>query len=154
MTKNQEILAAFLKTAEGEDPSTKAGFEKALRSHLQLKDRVIVFRKGMLERNGVSDTQYIDFFNLPESVMKGNAGGGAEAQNNRMMFQISGFHKYEADSPAPTGKLVVEMTVSAFSRDKYKLRKKTGPAEAVAKYLAGFINNVVANEEPKLTHSK
>ena len=80
-------------------------------------------------------------------------GGGAEAENNRMLFSIKGFGKETPHSPPPTGKVKIEMMTSSLPRE-HKLRGRTGTPAQVAKYLADFLNKVVKEVEPKFTHTK
>jgi len=98
-----------------------------------------------------SEVIYVSFYNLPPEV--GNAGGGAEAENNRATFSIDGWDAKDLDAPAPTGKVKVETRVSVFSR-KLKLRAKTGSPEAICKYLADFINKLAKEVPPNFTHTK
>lgn len=123
-------------------------FWAALNRALKLDGRRIMAKD---QRLGRSDSIFINFINLPLGI--GDAGGGAEAENNRMMFTISGFDMNDGHAPPPSGKVKVEMTLSALPRE-YKLRAKSGPPSQVAKYLADFINKVVAEVEPKYTHTK
>lgn len=95
------------------------------------------------------DSVYVNFINLPRGV--GSAGGGAEGENNRMSFHVEGFGP--ADSPPPSGKVKVEMRVSSLPRER-KLRAKSGPPAAIAKYLANFLRTIVREVPPRFTHSR
>lgn len=119
------------------------GFEEELRKHVKLDGRQLKF----VPKSSMSDTLFINFYNLPQGV--GGAGGGAEAENNRMMFMVEGFPK----DGSPATKVKVEMRVSALPRE-HKLRAKSGPPAAIAKYLADFISKTVKEVEPKFTHTK
>ena len=99
-----------------------------------------------------TDSVFVNFFNLPGDVLKPGQGG-AEAENNRMMFIISGFDPKDANAPSPSGKVKIELSISALPRD-YKLRAKTGTPEAIAKYLVDFLTKVTKEVEPKFTHTK
>lgn len=122
-------------------------FIKAVESHLNLQGRQITFDNESRLAGNRYDTVFVNFINLPTG--HGRGGGGAEAENNRMSFFIEGFGKETPHSPPPTGKVKIEMRVSALPRE-YRLRGKTGTPAQVAKYLADFLNNVVKSVEPKL----
>jgi len=126
-------------------------FIKMVESHLNLQGRQIKF-DNVSKLAGVRyDTVFVNFINLPKGV--GSAGGGAEAENNRMAFSIKGFGKETPHSPPPTGKVQVEHRLSAMPRE-YRLRGKTGTPAQVAKHLADFLNKVVKEVEPRYTHTK
>jgi len=110
-------------------------FVKLVESQLVLNGRRIRFTK-------YGTMTFINFFNFPSEVCGG--GGGAELENNRMMFSVGGFGK---------DRVMVEMRVSALPRG-YRLRKKTGTPPQIAKYLSDFINKVVREVEPNFTHTK
>jgi hypothetical protein len=131
-----------------EETMGAAAFVEALKSHLKLQGRQarVSVSKGM---DFVKDESvYVNFINLPSGV--GGAGGGAEAENNRMSFWVRGFGVDSA--PPPSGKVKVELSNSALPRE-YKLRAKSGPPAAIAKYLADFINTVVEKVQPHFTHT-
>lgn len=122
-------------------------FAKELESHLKLDGRQIrIDTKGFA---GSRQTVYVSFVNLPHGV--GSAGGGAEAMNNRMVFSVEGFSK--EGGPPPAGKVKVQLTASSLPSE-YRLRAKSGPPNAVVKYLADFINKVVKEVPPKYTHTQ
>lgn len=102
-----------------------------------------------------SDRQiFLNFINLPPGV--GGEGGGAEAQNNRMMFVVrmpQGRGAYAEDVAVPAGSVRVELKVSALPRE-YRLRTKTAPIEKAGVYVADFLNTVVAEVPAKFTHTK
>jgi len=89
------------------------------------------------------DTLYVTFVNLPAGI--GNAGGGAERMNNRMMFKVNGFGM-------PAGKVRVELMSSSLPRT-HRLRARTGAPDAIAKYLGAFLTQVTREVEPKFTHT-
>ena len=126
-------------------------FIKMVESNLSLQGRRITFDNESRLVGNRYDSVFVNFINLPTG--KGGAGGGAEAENNRMSFTIEGFGKDTPHSPPPTGKVKIEMRVSALPRE-YKLRGKTGTPAQVAKYLADFLNKVVKEVEPRFTHSQ
>jgi hypothetical protein len=119
-------------------------FVKLVNQHFTA-DRHLVAKVGGL---GAFDAIFFNFYNLPKDVV----AGGAEAQNNRMMFEVSGFDRKDKQAPAP-GKVKVEMSVSALPRE-HKLRAKSGTPEIIAKYLADFINKVAKEVPPNFTHTK
>lgn len=95
------------------------------------------------------DDVNIRFINLPPRI--GAAGGGAEAENNRMSFWVKGFSSDNA--PPPTGKVKINMSTSSLPRT-HTLRAKSGAPLAIAKYLADFLNKVVAEVPPLFTHTR
>lgn len=92
---------------------------------------------------------YVNFVNLPTGI--GRAGGGAEAENNRMSFWIRGFDRLDPHKPAT--KVKVEMSNSALPRS-FNMRAKTGTPVQVAKYLATFLNRIVREVPPNYTHTR
>mgnify|MGYP003422081184 CR=1 FL=1 len=137
---------SYDRTASEEGGS--AEFQKELLAALKLNGRRVLIKNQLLGR---SDAVYINFINLPEGV--GGAGGGAEVENNRMLFRVEGFDKTDEHAPPPTGKVKVELQTSALPRE-HKLRAKAGTPSQIAKYLADFINKIVKDVEPKYTHTK
>lgn len=129
-------------------------FAQTLKDHLSplvRDDRVVIVRfsssKGFTARPLQSQV-FINFINLPEARYRQKRGGGAENENNRMMFAISGF---DTEESAPVAKVKIEHSVSSFPRE-YSLRRKTASPEKIAVYLADFVNKVAAENEPNLTH--
>ena len=121
-------------------------FERALK----LGDRHLTIRvQNSLGGPQHGSSQYVKLINLPKGI--GEAGGGAEAENNRMSFWVEGFTT-NGGSPK-SGKVKVEMATSALPRE-YRLRAKTGAPAVIAKYLADFINKVVAEVPPHFTHTR
>lgn len=92
---------------------------------------------------------YVNFINIPQGI--GVAGGGAEAENNRMSFWVRGFDRLDPHKPA--AKVKVEMSNSALPRT-FNMRAKTGTPVQVAKYLAAFINKIVREVPPNYTHTR
>lgn len=142
----QKVAARFAAEGGGSEE-----FIKAAESQLDIKGRQVSFDNVSRLAGTRYDTVFVHFYNLPKGV--GRAGGGAEAENNRMMFKVEGFGKETPHSPPPTGKVKIEMMVSALPRE-YRLRGKTGTPAQVAKYLADFLNKVVKEVEPRFTHSQ
>ena len=131
------------------DLGGSAEFKELLERNLRLDGRQVVVRN--FHGLGGYDAVSVNFINLPQGV--GRAGGGAEAENNRMMFWVEGFDKADEHAPPPSGKVKVEQRVSALPR-QYRLRAKTGMPAQVAKYLADFLNRVVKEVEPHYTHTE
>lgn len=141
----RKLLRAARELIAKEADSAAKGFVELLNSQLKLDGRQVKIRAEDMSRD---DSVYVNFINLPSGV--GGAGGGAEAENNRMSFWVHGFPK---DGAASKGTVKVEMSNSALPRE-YKLRGKTGTPEQIAKYLSDFINKVVKEVEPSFTHTK
>lgn len=87
-------------------------------------------------------TMFVKFINLP--LGRGDAGGGAERENNRALFSVTGF---TPDPSTPVARVQVSQITSVFDT---KLRKKTGDPNKIAVYLADHINALVLAYEPKL----
>jgi hypothetical protein len=124
-------------------------FIERLKSQLNLGDRQIGVRVQKSLGLSKNDDVYVNYINLPKGI--GGAGGGAEAENNRMSFWVWGFGVDGA--PPPTGKVKLEMSNSALPRT-YKLRGRTAAPAAIAKYLADFLNKVAAEVPPHFTHTR
>ncbi len=139
----QRVAKSLLKGGSSVD------FIAALQARLHIGDRQVRIRGE--DFRGQHDAVYVNFINLPSGI--GGAGGGAEAENNRMSFWINGFDKKDRAAPAPTGKVKVELANSALPRS-YMLRAKSGSPDAIATYLADFLNKVAAEVPPKFTHTQ
>jgi len=130
-----------------------AEFMEGLRSLLDVGDRQVRMRGESLLGGPAHHYEmvHVNFINLPTGI--GGAGGGAEAENNRMSFLIEGFHGADPHAPPPRGKVKIEHRVSALPRE-YKLRGKTGTPQQIARYLADFLNRVAREVPPDFTHTK
>ena len=157
MSSAAGITARLAARAEKE-PMTAGAFVESLKAMLAPLDRQAViknpapYKGGLVSLTGLfagsgGDRVYVNFFNLPPGI--GAAGGGAEGENNRMMFTVEGF----GDEGKPASKVTVEMTTSALPRE-FRLRKKSGPPGAIARYLADFLGKVVRDVPPHFTHTK
>ena len=93
-------------------------------------------------------TIFINFINLPEERHLQKRGGGAESENNRMMFSVHGFGEEES---APVDRVKLEHLVCGIPH-RPSLRGKTGSPESVAAYLARYINDVAETVPPNFTH--
>lgn len=96
----------------------------------------------------------VTFINLPTSRVKERRGGGAESENNRMLFFVEGFNGPPFTSES-VGKVTVEQLVNNVvprGDASSKLRKKTSSPDKVASYLAGYINQVASDHPPNYTH--
>lgn len=127
------------------DPSTSPldRFADDVRRQLDVGDRQVNFttRSSL----GPTDTVFINYYNLPEGV--GGAGGGAEAQNNRLLLSVR----------VGPSKAKVETTVSTLqtpSRDRVTVRGRTGTPEAIAKYVAQSLNKISREVQPRFTHTQ
>lgn len=95
------------------------------------------------------ETTFVNFVNLPSDM----PAGGAQGENNRMMFTVNGFDGADPHASPPSGKVKVEMKLSMLPRE-YRLRAKTAPPGVIAQYLADFLNRVIAEVPPNYTHSQ
>jgi hypothetical protein len=114
-------------------------------------ERTIVARfsssKGYTSRP-FSSSIFVNFINLPEERHRQRRGGGAESENNRMMFTIHGFGEEETMS---VDKVKIEHSVNGIT-SRPSLRGKTASPEKIAEYLARYINDVAAQYPPHFTH--
>ena len=107
--------------------------------------------RGFTTRPGQSSVA-VQFYNLPESRVRQRRGGGAEAENNRMMFWIHGF---DEDSQIPVAKVKVEQSVNGIEspgRRAPNMRSKSGSPDKIAAYVAEYINEIAEQFEPNYTH--
>jgi hypothetical protein len=146
MTQDPIVQKVFVRFAAESGGSEE--FIKMVGSNLNLDGRQISFdnvnRFGGVRYN----TVYVNFINLPRRLV-----GGAESENNRMSFTVEGFGEETPHNPPPTGKVKIEHRISALPRE-YRLRGRSGTPAQIAKYLADFLNKVVKEVEPRLTHSR
>lgn len=128
---------------------TGVEFRDRLLSLAKVGDRTLLVKateKTVAEGNVMSlrstDSVYVNFINLPKGL--GNAGGGAEAENNRWMFSVKGFDR--------SGPVKVEEMMSPGRMTR--LRAKTDSPEKIAKYLADHLTKISATVEPNFTHTR
>ena len=90
----------------------------------------------------------VNFINLPLERHEQRRGGGAESENNRMLFSIWGF---DGDPAVAVDKVKIEQLVNSIRGSK-SLRAKTASPDKVAAYLAKYINEIAKTVPPSLTH--
>jgi hypothetical protein len=90
----------------------------------------------------------VNFINLSQDRHRERRGGGAESENNRMLFWISGFNEDPSD---PVDKIKIEQSVNSI-RGTRNLRAKTASPDKIAIYLAKYINEIAESVPPNLTH--
>jgi uncharacterized Zn finger protein (UPF0148 family) len=153
----EEAIAEGLMVPEGHERNADAtggaaDFEAMLRRYASIGDRHLwVEHEHRL--GGPShyyESVYVNYVNLPTGI--GGAGGGAEAENNRLLFKIDGFHGADPHAPPPRGKVKVDMLVSALPRE-YSFRAKTGSPEVIAKYLGAYLTRIATEVPPNYTHT-
>lgn len=132
-------------------PVTPEEFIASLMSELTvlaMDERTVLarFSPGFVKgpRNG---TVFVSFYNLPHARVQERRGGGAEAENNRMLFSVQGF---SSDPELDAANLTATQQVNAFAPTR--LRKKSGPAGKIASYLAKYINEAALAHPPNFTH--
>jgi len=140
-------------------PLTAEMFIEVLRERLSLlvhEDRFVVAdltpRLGPPGPGRASVT--VTFVNLPESRVRERRGGGAESENNRMLFMVRGFNDppHDADPSARVEAEQLVCNVGHPGSGAKKMRKKTADPDKVATYLANYINDVAATFAPQFTH--
>jgi|GEM_PF-1039239 len=132
----------------GLEPMSADAFIELLSSKLQRFDRQarVRFDPSLAgERGGGS--VYVNFINLPPGV--GDAGGGAEAENNRASFHIRGF---AYDPTVPVAKVKVDQSNNVFRRT-VPFRARTGSPEVVARHLSEYLAAIVKTVPPNFTHT-
>ena len=118
-------------------------------SPLVRNERTLVARFSSMHR-AFQSMIFVNFINLPEERHRQKRGGGAESENNRMLFTVEGFGEHEEDPSAP--KLKVEQSVHGLFEFR-RMRTKTASPEKIAEYLAGYINEVAETIPPNFTHA-
>lgn len=124
-------------------------FVDLVQESLNIGDRFIRFNNVCkLVHPHRYDNVFINFVNLPSNDV--NTANGAEAENNRMSFEISGFDEYNPtlNDPSIVGKVKIEMRTNSIGR-QYNLRGKTATPEKIAEYLTNFLNEIAAKVPPK-----
>lgn len=94
----------------------------------------------------------VTFVNLPYERVRERRGGGAEAENNRMLFMVRGFNSGEASEGEGVDKVQVEQLVDNVGGREDRLRRKTASPDRIASYVAEYINGAAEAHEPNLTH--
>lgn len=110
------ILLAKAETPNDRIPARTAAAAGALSSKqfaaiiqkADIKDRQLYIKPRSI---GASSMMFINFYNIPKAI-----GGGADNENNRQMYVVSGFDKQDEDVPADKVKL--EISVNALGKDK------------------------------------
>ena len=103
--------------------------------------------KGFTNRPGSSHIA-VHFINLPRERHQQRRGGGAESENNRMLFWISGFNEDPSD---PVDRIKIAQSVNSIQGAK-SMRAKTASPDKIAIYLAKYINETAESVPPNLTH--
>jgi hypothetical protein len=132
---------------------TAEEFMAALRADADLQGRAL-----RMKFSPSTGQLFVNYFNLPdENIGEGRPSSGAEAENNRQMFTVSGFSTGRTGAglgvPGPAPKVRVEHVANALGRD-YRLRGKSGPPAQVARYLAQHLTKIAAEVPPNYTHSR
>jgi len=115
-------------------------------------ERTVIARfsssRGFTDRPHQSGV-FVSFYNLPEARIKEGRGGGAEAENNRMLFVIRGF---DEDAASPVASVKIAQSINSLGRDVKNLRAKTGDPDKIAMYLARYLNEIAEAVPPNYTH--
>ena len=151
MTSIDEVLKkADRMKADREKAAGKGGsraFEDALLSRLNIGDKTIRIRSQTFGSSMNTDQIFVNFYNVPESMARGATG-----ENNRLMIVVDGFSRESVDAPPPKGKIKAEVSVNMYRGrgDTPRLRAKSGQIDAIAKYVADYINLIAATQAPVL----
>lgn len=134
---------------------TAEQFVLALRDHagsFVCDERTLLANAGRsLGRHGLGTCSvHVTYVNLPFPRVQERRGGGAEAENNRMLFFVRGFNEGEV-ADIPTEKVQVEHAVCNVSGAP-RLRRKTASPEKIASYLAQYLRGVATQFHPSFTH--
>lgn len=97
-------------------------------------------------------TASVTFVNMPYERVKQRRGGGAESENNRMLFFVRGFNSGEALFHTGVDRVQVECLVDNIRPREERLRKKTGSPDKISAYLASFLNQTAEKYPPRFTH--
>ena len=100
--------------------------------------------RGFTGRPGSSNIA-VNFINLPRKRHQQRRGGGAESENNHMLFWISGFNEDPSD---PVDRIKIAQSVNSI-RGAKGMRAKTASPDRIALYLANYINEI-ANGIPAI----
>jgi len=116
------------------------------------RERTVLARfsssKGFTDRPRQSSV-FVNFINLPQARHEERRGGGAESENNRMMFMIHGF---DEDAASPVASVKITQSINSLGRDVKNLRAKTGDPDKIAMHLARYLNEVAEAVPPNYTH--
>lgn len=110
----------------------------------------IEFHPGLVTGMGRGSVS-VTLVNLPLDRVRERRGGGAEAENNRALYFVNGFHS-EPHTQVPAERVQVEQLVDNVGSRSERLRKKTASPEKVASYLAEHVGRLAANHPPRYTH--
>jgi hypothetical protein len=109
--------------------------------------------------NGKHTYLTVSFINLPLARAAERRGGGAENENNRVLFIVDGF---SIDPSEPAEKVSLEHLVNHIHLNKAaegktvnvtrSLRKKIANPDKIATYLATYLNNLADSYAPNFTH--
>lgn len=101
-----------------------------------IKDRQLYIKPRSI---GSSNLMFINLYNIPKGI-----GGGADNENNRQMYMVSGFDRQSEDTP--TEKVKLELSVNMLPRDK-AFRARSGKPAAIAAFLVSHIEKMVREAE-------
>lgn len=154
-----ELTAVPEQTSFGFNPRRRNGgsmtaeeFMAALKAAAHVGDRTL--RMDFAPRTG---QLFVNYYNLPEEIVGRREGGGAEAENNRQSFTVTGFSVGRTGAgmgtPISASTVKIEQRVNTLD-DSYRLRGKTGAPDKVAAYLGAFLTKVAAEVPPRYTHTR
>jgi hypothetical protein len=93
----------------------------------------------------------VTFINLPYERVRERRGGGAESENNRMLFMVHGFNSGPSGDEGVDRVQVEQLVNNVFPRSE-NMRRKTASPDKIASYVAEYVNRAAAAHEPRLTH--
>jgi len=128
----------------------------SLLSHLVQDERTVLLQPRGGNGSMGSASVFVTFINLPHARVQEKRGGGAEAENNRMLFSVWGFNG-DPRGDVPVEKVQVEQLVNNVGKGVGRsgcpnLKKKTASPDKISAYLATYLNKAAAENQPEFTH--
>jgi hypothetical protein len=124
-------------------PMTSEEFMAEIRKNLQIGNRFIQIHNYTLGYG----TVWIRYVNLPSCRTKADA----ESENNTVRIHIDGFSE-DKDGPG-VAKVSIRRASAYLNRQTQLLPGKSSNPQAIAKYVADFLNQIAADVRPNYTHT-
>lgn len=124
-------------------PMTSDEFMAEIRKNLHIGDRYIQIHNYLMGYG----TVWIRYVNLPSRRAKADA----ESENNTVRININGFSEIQ-HGPGVT-KVSVKRVSAYLNGRNWVLCGKSSKPQAVAEYVADFLNQIASNVLPNYTHT-